>query len=253
MVFYGLYGTSYDPASAPIQTVGFSAAQGFPLTLTSSLIKEVGVKQSLWNDRAEWTFAAYDLNRRNVVEQISAGPPPTFGIAGDIESKGIELNGAIRPVDGLKLWGNIAFTHARFGSDILATGSTGAPALTVNGNVPPNVAPIIANAGASYRFVPLAWPTPWPIEIGTSVRHVDKRYITPFNDVYMDEYTVFDAYMFIDFERPWWAPNVNRTRLSFWARNLTNKMYADFVDPGTQQQLYLGAPRSFEAALSFKF
>jgi hypothetical protein len=44
MVFYGLYGTSYDPASAPIQLVGFDAAQGFPLTLTSSLVKEVGVK-----------------------------------------------------------------------------------------------------------------------------------------------------------------------------------------------------------------
>jgi iron complex outermembrane receptor protein len=252
MVFYGLYGTSYDPASAPIQTVGFAAAQGFPLTLTSSLIKEVGVKQSLWNDRAEWTFAAYNLNRRNVVEQISEGPPPTFGIAGDIESKGIELNGAIRPVDGLKLWGNITFIHARFGSNILSD-NAGGPALMVSGNVPVNVPPIIANAGASYRFEPLVWPTLWPVEIGTSVRHVDKRYITPYNDVYMDEYTVFDAYMFIDFERPWWAPGVNRTRLSFWARNLANKMYADFVDPGYNQQLYLGAPRSFEAALSFKF
>jgi iron complex outermembrane receptor protein len=97
------------------------------------------------------------------------------------------------------------------------------------------------------------WPTPWPVEIGTSVRHVDKRYITPVNDVYMDEYTVFDAYMFIDFERPWWAPGVDRTRLSFWARNLTNKYYAAFVDPGYQGQLYLGAPRSFEGAISFKF
>jgi iron complex outermembrane recepter protein len=155
----------------------------------------------LWNDRAEWTFAAYDLDRRNVVEQLSGGPPPTFGIAGDIESKGIELNGAIRPVNGLKLWGNIAFTHARFGSDILAD-STGGPALMVMGNAPPNVAPIIANAGASYRFEPVSWPTPWPVETGTSARHVDKRYITSYNDVYMDEYTVFDAYMFIDFERP---------------------------------------------------
>ena len=253
LVFYGIYGTSYDPASAPIQLVGFQAGRGFPLTLTSSLLKEVGVKQSLWNDRAEWTFAAFDLNRRNVLEVINAGPPPTFGIAGDIESKGIELNGAIRPVDGLKLWGNIAFTHARFGSDVLSPGDAGTPALIVNGNVPPNVAPIIANAGASYRFMPQMWPTPWPVEIGTSVRHVDKRYITPVNDVYMDEYTVFDAYMFIDFERPWWAPGVDRTRLSFWARNLTNKYYAAFVDPGYQGQLYLGAPRSFEGALSFKF
>jgi len=255
MVFYGLYGTSYDPASGGgIQTVlALSGVHGAPLTLTSSLIKEVGVKQMLLNDRAEWTFAAYDLDRRNVVEEISGGPPPTFGIAGDIESKGIELNGAIRPVDGLKLWGNIAYIHARFGSNILSTATPGAPVLLVNGNVPTNVPPIIANAGASYRFEPLAWPTPWPVEIGTSVRHVDKRYISPVNDVYMDEYTVFDAYMFIDFEKPWWAPGINRTRLSFWARNLTNKMYADFVDPGYQQQLYLGAPRSFEGAISFKF
>jgi iron complex outermembrane receptor protein len=252
MVFYGLYGTSYDPATAPIQLAGFQARGGLPLTLTSSVIKEVGVKQSLLNDRAEWTFAAFDLDRRNVIEVINSGPPPTFGIAGDIESKGIELSAAIRPVDGLKLWGNIAYTHARFGSNILSD-ATGGPALTVIGNAPPNVAPIIANAGAAYRFDPHVWPTFVPVEIGTSVRHVDQRYITPYNDVYMDEYTVFDAYMFIDFERPSWAPSVERTRLSFWARNLTNKTYADFADPGYQQQIYLGAPRSFEGAISFKF
>jgi iron complex outermembrane recepter protein len=252
MVFYGLYGTSYDPATAPIQLAGFQARGGLPLTLTSSVIKEVGVKQSLLNDRAEWTFAAFDLDRRNVIEVINSGPPPTFGIAGDIESKGVELSAAIRPVDGLKLWGNIAYTHARFGSNILSD-ATGGPALTVIGNAPPNVAPIIANAGAAYRFEPRVWPTFVPVEIGTSVRHVDQRYITPYNDVYMDQYTVFDAYMFIDFERPWWAPSVERTRLSFWARNLTNKIYADFADPGYQQQIYLGAPRSFEGAISFKF
>jgi iron complex outermembrane recepter protein len=242
----------YDPGFAPIQLIGFQAARGAPATLTSSLIKEVGVKQSLWNDRAEWTFAAYDLDRRNVIEVIARNPP-AFGVAGDIDSKGIELNGAIRPVDGLKLWGNIAIIHARFGSNILQAGSPGVPALIVNGNAPPNVAPTIANAGVSYRFEPRAWPTPLPVEIGASVRHVDKRYITQINDVYMDEYTVFDAYMFIDFEKSFWAPGVDKTRLTFRARNLTNKTYADFVDPGYQQQLYLGAPRSFEAALSFKF
>ena len=224
------------------------------MTLTSSQIEEVGVKQSLWNDRAEWTFAAFDLDRRNVLEVIST-PPPVFGIAGDIDSKGIELSGATRPVDGLKLWGNIAFTHARFCSDILVAGSSGASplALAVTGNTPPNVAPIIANAGASYRFEPRIWPTPWPIEIGASVRHVGSRYITTFNDVIMDEYTVYDAYMFIDFERPSWLPSVDRTRFAFRARNLTNRTYADFVDPGYEQQVYLGAPRSYEAAISFKW
>jgi iron complex outermembrane recepter protein len=255
LVFYGLYGTSYDPATAPIQLAGFMAASGFPLTLTSSRIEEVGVKQSLWNNRAEWTFAAFDLDRRNVLEVVNAGPPPTFGIAGDIESKGIELAGAIRPVDGLKLWGNIAFTRARFDSDILVPGNpgTGQSTVTVDGNAPPNVAPIISNVGASYRFEPLTWPTPWPVEIGASVRHVGDRYMTQFNDVTMDSYTVADAYMFIDFEKPSWLPGVNRTRLAFRVRNITNKVYADFTDPGTPNQVYLGAPRSYEAALSFKW
>jgi iron complex outermembrane receptor protein len=255
LVFYGLYGTSYDPATAPIQLAGFQAASGFPLTLTSSRIDEVGVKQSLWNNRAEWTFAAFDLDRRNVLQVVDSGPPPTFGIAGDIESKGIELAGAIRPVDGLKLWGNIAYTHARFGSDILVPGNaaTGQSALTVNGNVPSNVAPIISNAGASYRFEPRMWPTPWPVEIGASVRHVGNRYINNTNDVIMDEYTVADAYMFIDFEKPRWLPSVDRTRLAFRVRNLTNKIYANFLDPGTPNQIYLGAPRSYEGAISFKF
>jgi len=253
LVFYGLYATSYDPASAPIQLAGFQAASGFPLTLTSSRIEEVGVKQSLWNNRAEWTLAAFDLDRRNVLEVVNSGPPPVFGIAGEIESKGVELGGAIRPVDALKLWGNIAYTHARFGSDILVPGSLGQSAVTVNGNVPANVAPIIVNAGASYRFEPLTWPIPWPVEIGASVRHVGNRYINTFNDVTMDEYTFADAYMFIDFEKTSWLPSVDRTRLAFWARNLTNRTYANFVDPGTPNQVYLGAPRSYEAALSFKF
>jgi iron complex outermembrane recepter protein len=255
LVFYGLYGTSYDPASAPIQLAGFQAASGFPLTLTSSRIEEVGVKQSLWNNKAEWTFAAFDLDRRNVLEVVNSGPPPVFGVAGDIESKGIELGGAIRPVDALKLWGNIAYTHARFGSDILVPAdlSNGQSTVTVNGNTPPNVAPIIANVGASYRFEPRIWPTPWPVEIGASVRHVGNRYISEFNDVVMDQYTVADAYMFIDFEKPSWLPSVDKTRLAFRVRNLTNKTYADFVDPGSQNQIYLGAPRSYEVALSFKF
>jgi iron complex outermembrane recepter protein len=223
------------------------------LTLTSSRIDEVGVKQSLWNNSAEWTLAAFDLDRRNVLEVVNAGPPPVFGIAGDIESKGIELGGAIRPVDGVKLWGNIAYTHARFGSDILEPENGSQSTVIVNGNVPPNVAPIIVNAGASYRFEPRTWPIPWPVEIGASVRHVGNRYINEFNDVIMDEYTVADAYMFIDFEKPSWLPSVDRTRLAFRVRNLTNKTYADFVDPGTPNQVYLGAPRSYEVALSFKF
>jgi outer membrane receptor protein involved in Fe transport len=118
-----------------------------------------------------------------------------------------------------------------------------------SGNTPPNVAPIIANAGASYRYV--GWW--WPVEVGASVRHVGRRYLWDDNAVVMDAYTVADAFIFVDFEKPRMLPTVEKTRLAFRVRNLTNKVYAAFSDPGYPDQVYLGAPRTYEAALSFKF
>jgi iron complex outermembrane receptor protein len=239
MTLYGLYGTSFDPAATAI----FELQPTQPLLLTSSRIYEAGVKQSLWDNKAEWTFAVYDLNRRNVYEQISANPI-TYGVAGEIDTKGIEVGGGVRPVEGLKLWGNVAFTHARFATDVIS-------GVTFSGNTPPNVAPIIANAGASYRFEKQMWWRWLPIELGASVRHVGNRYIFDDNEVIMDSYTVADAYMFVDFVKP--LPGVDRTRLTLRVRNLTNKVYAAFADPGYQDQIYLGAPRTYEAALSFKW
>jgi len=48
-------------------------------------------------------------------------------------------------------------------------------------------------------------------------------------------------------------PTVDKTRLAFRVRNLTNKIYAAFSDPGYPDQVYLGAPRTYEVSLAFKF
>ena len=48
-------------------------------------------------------------------------------------------------------------------------------------------------------------------------------------------------------------PNIKDTRVAFRVRNLTNRTYAAFSDPGYQDQFYLGAPRTYEVATSFKF
>lgn len=241
MTFYSLYGTSFDPAVTAI----FELQPGTPLALTSSRIYETGVKHSLWNDQLEWTLAAFDLNRRNVYEQISDNPP-TFAIAGEIETKGIEAGAAVRPVDGAKLWGNIAYTHARFVNDFVN-------GTFFNGNTPPNVAPIIANAGASYRFEKQDWFHWLPIEIGASLRQVGDRFIFDDNEITMNAYTTADAYIFVDFDKPSLWPEINKARLTFRVRNLTNATYAAFADPGLPDQIYLGAPRTYEAVMSLKW
>jgi iron complex outermembrane recepter protein len=69
----------------------------------------------------------------------------------------------------------------------------------------------------------------------------------------MDAYTVADAYMFVDLEKLSIVPTMDNARLTFRARNLTNRAYAQWSDPGYPDQVYLGAPRSFDVGLSFKF
>jgi len=126
------------------------------------------VKQLFWDNKAEWTFSAFDIARRNV-------PPAwanrTFKVAGEIATKGRDRRGAA--------------AHRR----MEAVGQSGPPAYALTdfdvgdnhftGNTPPNVAPIVANVGASYRYE--GWW--WPVEIGGSVRHVGARSLREDNEI----------------------------------------------------------------------
>ena len=235
-VFYSMYATAFDPAIASI----FAVNPNLPVLLTSSRIYETGVKQLLWDSRAEWTFSAYDIVRKNVY-QAQGGQ--VFDVAGEIAVQGVEFAAAIRPIDGWKVWGNFAFTHARYVNFDFEGGS-------FTGNTPPNVAPIIVNGGVSYRFQSGSWRS---VEVGGSVRYVGNRYLFDDNQITMDAYTTADAYVFVDFDKSVLLPTMDSARLMFRARNLTNAVYAAWSDPGYPDQVYLGAPRSFDVGLSAKF
>ena len=236
LVFYSMYATAYDPAAAGI----FSITPGTSLELTSARIYETGVKQLLWDGKAEWTLSAYDIERRNVFVQVSA---TTSTLAGEIKTKGVELAGAVRPVENAKLWANVAFTQARF-ANFDFDGSS------FSGNTPSNVAPVIFNAGASYRFN--NWR--WPVELGGSVRHVGNRFLFEDDATTLLGYTTADVFAFVDIPRkdlPW--SNVDQMRVTFRVRNITNAVYAGWADPGLPDQVLLGAPRTYELSASAKW
>jgi iron complex outermembrane receptor protein len=234
LVFYAMTATAYDPAAAGI----FSINPTNSLQLTSARLYEAGVKQLFWDNRAEWTFAAYDITRRNVFVRLNN---QVTTLAGEIDTKGVEFNVAVRPIDGLKLWGNIALTEAKYKDFDIFTGNT-----------PSNVAPLILNAGASYRFAN-DW-TRWPVEIGGSVRHVGRRFLFEDDLTRMEAYTIGDVFAFVDIPgRDLGTPELKDVRLAFRVRNITNAVYAAWSDPGYQDQFYLGAPRTFEFATSFKW
>jgi iron complex outermembrane recepter protein len=232
LMFYSMFATAYDPAVAGI----FSISPGNSLQLTSSRIYETGAKQLFWDGKAEWTIAAYDIRQRNVFVPVNT---TTTDLAGEVASKGIELAAAVRPFDGWKLWANAAYTHARFVNfDVWS------------GNTPPNVAPVIVNAGASYRFN--HWR--WPVELGGSVRHVGDRYLFPDNLTTLDAYTTAEVYAFVDIPgRDLARPELDNLRVTFRVRNVTGKVYAAWSDSTYPDQILLGAPRTYEVAASARW
>ncbi len=232
LMFYGMYATAYDPAAAGI----FSVSPGNSLELTSARIYETGVKVISDDKRAEATIAVYDIERRNVYVFLTNA---VATLAGEVHTKGVELAGAVRPVENLKLWGNVAFTQSEYGDFDVFTGNT-----------PSNVAPIIINAGASWRFN--EWR--WPVEIGGSIRHVGQRFLFEDDLTAMLPYTTADLFAFVDIpgrDLPW--QGLEKMRVSFRVRNVTNALYAQFSDAGLPDQLILGAPRTFELAASAKW
>ncbi len=232
LMFYGLYATAYDPAAAGI----FSVSPANSLELTSARIYEAGVKAISDDRRAEATISAYDIERRNVYVFLTNA---IATLAGEVHTRGVEIAGAVRPVENLKLWGNVAFTQSEYGDFDVFTGNT-----------PSNVAPVIINAGASWRFA--SWR--WPVEIGGSIRHVGQRFLFEDDLTAMLPYTTADLFAFVDIpgrDLPW--QGLEKMRVSFRVRNVTNALYAQWSDPGYPDQVYLGAPRTFELSASAKW
>jgi iron complex outermembrane receptor protein len=232
LMIYGMYATAYDPAIANV----FSVSPGNSLDLTSSRIYEAGVKAISADKRAEATIAVYDIERRNVFVALTNLITTE---AGEVHSRGVEIAGAVRPIEGLKLWGNVAFTESTFGNFDIWTGNT-----------VPNVAPVIINTGASYRFD--NWR--WPVEVGGTLRHVGQRFVSQDNLTMMLPYTTGDLYAFVDVpgrDLPW--QGLDRMRFSFRVRNVTNALYAQFSDAGLNDSVILGAPRTFELGASARW
>ena len=118
------------------------------------------------------------------------------------------------------------------------------------GNVPPNVAPLVANAGLSYRFN--HWR--WPLEIGGSMRYVGNRFLEQDNLTILNAYTTADVYAFLDIPgRDVAMPELENVRISMRVRNLTNAIYAAWSDTTYPDQILLGAPRTYEVGASARW
>ena len=134
---YSQYATAADVVAGDILLI----SQTQPVELTRVRTYEAGVKHAFWERRAEWTLSAFDIARSNV---YAAAGGRTLNVAGKQQSNGVEIAAAVRPDSHWNIWGNTAYTHARYTDYTFAGGS-------FSGNAPPNVPRMVANAGVIYR------------------------------------------------------------------------------------------------------
>ena len=189
---------------------------------------EVGVKQQLADGRGEWTFALFEIRKRDILTRDPIRPAISVQ-GGKQSSRGAEVSAAFQVLPALRLEGNLGVVNAKF--DELLEGSTG---INRAGNRPLGVPRYTANLWAHLQ------QGSWSTSLG--LRHVGDRYSNNANTSKMAAYTVADAVVR-------WKINP-RMALNLVARNLTNRFYAS-NSYGDQHMIAPG--RSVELSAHWRF
>ncbi len=229
LTLYGHYATAADPVGTNLFIV--RAAENFDLATGAQW--EVGLKQSLWNNRAEWTVAYFDIFRKNILTQTSLLAAENVGRQ---TSKGFELSAAVRPTDAWRIQGNLTFLSAEFDD---FSEQAGGNLVSHDGNRPPNVPQTVANLWSQYRI-----PFVIPFDLGAAFRYVGPRFADNANAVRLHSYTTADVWVSIPYKN---------VALTIRGRNLADKTYAIWADPFYPSQVLLGAPRTLEVMLTARF
>jgi iron complex outermembrane receptor protein len=222
----------YAVASDPVNSLSSIAAnqQGFHLSPGRQV--EGGLKQRLFNGRAEWTLAMYNLVKKGLLTPAVNNPTLTDQV-GQQSSHGVE--GALAVTAGqFRFNVNGTVLKTRF-DDFNAV--VGPSVVQLAGRVPLNVPEQSANVIAFWNPHP-RW------EARSVMRFVGRRFADNINTVS----AVMPSYKVVDFGLRW----IVRPDMSFDAR-LDNAFDELYADSGTTTQWLLGSPRSATISMNFFF
>ncbi len=227
LAFYSQYTVGADPVSTLITT---SASQK-DFKLTTGKQVEVGVKQSFWNGRGEWTLAGYQIVKNDLLA-VDPIHPTIVQQVGQQSSRGLEASLGLVLNYGWRLDANLALLRAKYDDNVQSVGGV---LVNYAGNVPTNVPQQVSNIWATWDFAPN-----WSVNGGVQI--VGKTYADSANTVAMPSYTVVNAGLR-------WKPDA-KTTVTLRVYNLFDKVYAASGDPG---QWLLGMPRTAELSVNVKF
>lgn len=226
---YGQYTSGTDGVSSLI-TLSRSSGQ---FTLSTGQQWEAGIKQEVLDGLGSWTFAAYQIVKRNLLSTDPSNPDLTQQV-GRQSSRGIEWTGALRVGAGWSVEANAALLRARYDD---FNEEVGGQSVSRAGNVPFNIPEQTANVWLDWAFAP-GW------RAGAGMQYVGRSFGDNANTVPIPSYTLVDA------SASWRASS--HLTLALYLRNLTNRVYAVSTQNDGTEWL-LGAPRSGWATATMTF
>jgi iron complex outermembrane recepter protein len=226
---YGQYSTSTDGVGGLISLS--PSQQQFDLSTAKQT--EIGIKQAFWNQRGEWTLAAYHIVKKKLLTDVP-GDPDLKQQVGQQSSRGLEASLDLQLPHAWELQANAAIVHAQY--DDFKQDVDGVQ-VSRDGNRPVDVPRRTANLWLSKAVTD-------DIRAGAGVRYVDARYADMANQNELPSYTVVDATV------SWKA--MRNTTLGLQLNNLFGRTYA-VSQYNDGQQWILGEPRSFFVTADYTF
>jgi iron complex outermembrane receptor protein len=230
---YASYSTGKDLAGTSSSLFLINAAQGKTFALADAEQVEAGVKASTADRRINATVAIYRIKRSNFLTQIDN--EGDLSNIGSQTSKGVELSTDFRLTEQWSVSGDLAYTHARYGTFIDPDFG-----IAASGNTPANVAKWVGGARTSVKEI-----AGLPLEIGGGIRFVSSRYAATDNEVKLKPYNLVDTYVGYDV--------TPRVRLTARVKNLFNKAYVQWADVFYPTEVVLAPPRTYEIGLHARF
>ncbi|WFU44965.1 TonB-dependent receptor [Bradyrhizobium sp. CB82] len=229
LAFYGQYATAVDPVtnliSLPATQKTFQLAAGKQI--------EVGVKQSFWGGRGEWTLAGYQIVKNNLLVPDPSNPAGVALQVGQQSSRGVEASIGLAPNDGWRIDANLALLQARYDNfSQMVSGKI----VSYAGNIPRNVPEQVSNVWVTWDFA-----SNWSVYGGVQI--VGRTFSDDANTLRRPGYAVVNGGIR-------WKPDA-RTTVAFRLYNLFDTVYATSA-PYAGQWL-LGMPRTAELSINVKF
>ncbi|MEE4182008.1 TonB-dependent siderophore receptor [Pseudomonas viridiflava] len=226
---YAQYSTSTDGVGSLV-SLNPGQQQFDPATARQS---EIGFKQALWDERLEWTLAAYHIVKKKLLT-TDAGNPDLTQQVGQQSSNGLEASLKLQLPQDWTLTANAAFVRARYDQ---FDQSVAGVAVSRDGNTPVGVPKRTANLWLDKQLGSA-------LQLGGGLRYVDSRYADIANTRELPAYTVADASL------SWKA--LRNTTLGLQVRNLFDRQYAA-SQYNEGQQWILGEPRSLYVTADLSF